>query len=103
MLKRNIVGLMIIFFIWGFVVCLNDLLTPIMKSIFLLNQFQANLVAFVFFIAYFIGSVAFNIFNRINRLDFKSLMLLGFVISGCGSLFFIPAATIENYWCQVPV
>ena len=40
-------------FVWGFITCMNDLLIPKFKAAFALSQFQANLVQFAFFGAYF--------------------------------------------------
>ncbi len=48
-----------LFFMWGFITCLNDLLIPKFKEDFSLNQFQANLVQFAFFGAYFIISLIY--------------------------------------------
>ncbi len=46
----------ILFFMWGFITCMNDILIPYMKKIFELNYTQAMLIQFAFFGAYFIGS-----------------------------------------------
>ena len=46
-----------LFFIWGFITCLNDILIPHLKSVFTLNYTQAMLVQFCFFTAYFVVSV----------------------------------------------
>ena len=46
-----------LFFIWGFITCLNDILIPHLKAVFTLSYAQAMLVQFCFFIAYFVASV----------------------------------------------
>ena len=46
-----------IFFMWGFLTCLNDILIPHLKSVFQLNFAQAMLVQFTFFGAYFLMSL----------------------------------------------
>src|SRR5580765_568457 len=46
-----------LFFMWGFLTCLNDILVPHLKSIFDLNYAQAMLIQFAFFGAYFVFSI----------------------------------------------
>lgn len=46
-----------LFFMWGFLTCLNDILIPHLKNVFELNYFQSMLVQFTFFLAYFIVSL----------------------------------------------
>jgi len=46
-----------IFFMWGFLTCLNDILIPHLKALFELNYKQAMLVQFTFFGAYFLMSL----------------------------------------------
>ena len=57
----NFVVISALFFGLGFVTCLNDLLTPILKKIFELSYYQANFVALAFFTAYFIGGLLYFI------------------------------------------
>ena len=105
MLNRNNLNFLVLlglFFGWGFVTCLNDLLTPILKQVFVLSQFQANFVAFAFFTAYFIGSLFYVLSSMVGitffvRLGYKGLVLLGLVLSGIGCLIFIPAAMLKSY------
>lgn len=99
----NFIVLYLLFFGWGFVTCLNDLLTPIFKGLFLISQFQANLVAFAFFTAYFIGSLIYVMAPKFGikffeRLGFKGLILLGLALSALGCLVFIPAAVYKSYY-----
>lgn len=98
----NFVVLVGLFFGWGFVTVLNDLLTPILKQAFTLNQFQANFVSFAFFIAYFIGSMVYVIsgmlgFTFFVRLGYKGLILLGLLLSAIGCLIFIPASIYKSF------
>ena len=46
-----------IFFMWGFLTCLNDILIPHLKAVFELNYAQVMLVQFTFFGAYFLMSL----------------------------------------------
>lgn len=98
----NFIALYFLFFGWGFVTCLNDLLTPIFKGLFSISHFQANLVAFAFFTAYFIGSLVYVLaakfgINYFERLGYKGLILLGLALSTLGCLIFIPAAAYKSY------
>ena len=49
-----------LFFMWGFLTCLNDILVPHLKSIFDLTYAQVMLVQFAFFSAYFLFSVPWS-------------------------------------------
>ena len=53
-----------LFFIWGFLTSMNDVLIPYFKNSFELSNFETSLVQFAFFGAYFIGSVAYFFYFR---------------------------------------
>ena len=98
----NFIILLLLFFGWGFVTCLNDLLTPRLKLVFTLTQYEANFVAFSFFTAYFIGSLVYVICSQCGirffiNLGYKGLIVLGLILSGLGCLIFVPAAIIKSY------
>jgi len=91
-----------LFFMWGFISCMNDLLIPKFKADFNLNQFQANLVQFAFFGAYFLVSLAYFLISAakgdpINRIGYKNGLVLGLLIAGIGCLLFYPAAETKQY------
>ena len=52
-----LIALTSLFFMWGFITCLNDILVPHLKSVFQLNYTQAMLIQLCFFGAYFIVSL----------------------------------------------
>ncbi|MGE9271106.1 MAG: MFS transporter, partial [Verrucomicrobiales bacterium] len=92
-----------LFFLWGFITCMNDLLIPKFKEDFDLNQFQANAVQFAFFGAYFIISLIYFIISSttgdpINRIGYKNGLVLGLVVAGIGCLMFYPAAETYQFW-----
>jgi len=62
-----------LFFIWGFITCLNDILIPHLKSVFTLNYTQAMLVQFCFFTAYFVVSVQAVIWLKKSIIKAESL------------------------------
>ena len=84
-----------IFFMWGFLTCLNDILIPHLKSIFQLNYAQAMLVQFTFFGAYFLMGMPAG--RLVAALGYKKGIVLGLAIAGIGSLGFWPAAGLQSY------
>ena len=92
-----------LFFMWGFITVMNDLLINTFKQIFELSTFQAGLVQFAFFGAYFIISLLYfiltNVFaeDPINKIGYKIGMVWSLVICGVGCMLFYPAALISSY------
>ena len=91
-----------LFFMWGFITSMNDILIPYLKDVFELSHTQAMLVQFAFFGAYFIGSVIyFTISIRfgdpINRIGYKNGIIYGLVLSSLGTALFFPAAELTSY------
>ena len=84
-----------IFFMWGFLTVLNDVLIPHLKSVFTLNYAQAMLVQFVFFGAYFVMSLPAG--KLLSRIGYPAAISTGLVIAGIGALLFVPAATLMSY------
>jgi len=84
-----------LFFMWGFVTVLNDVLVPHLKSIFDLNYAQASLIQFAFFLAYFIFSIPSA--KLIDSIGYKKTMVVGVVVMGVGALLFIPSAMVPSY------
>jgi len=85
----------ILFFIFGFVTWLNGSLIPFLKIICKLNDFQALLVTFAFYISYTV--MALPMAAVLKRTGYKDGMALGLLIMVIGSLTFIPAAYSANY------
>jgi FHS family L-fucose permease-like MFS transporter len=84
-----------LFFIWGFITCLNDILIPHLKAVFTLNYTQAMLVQFCFFTAYFIVSVPSG--YLVEKIGYKGGIISGLSIAGIGCLLFYPAASEHSY------
>ena len=76
-----LIGLM--FFIFGFVSWVNSILIPYFKIACELTSFQAYLVAFAFYIAYFVMSVPSSYLLR--AVGFKKGMMLGFWAMALGA------------------
>ena len=84
-----------LFFMWGFITCLNDILIPYLKILFDLTNFQAMLIQFCFFGAYFIVSVPAGML--VSKIGYKAGIVTGLLIAGAGCLLFIPAAAAHVY------
>ncbi len=94
--------LSLLFFMWGFITCLNDILIPYLKAVFELSYFQAMLIQFAFFGAYFVGSLIYFVISMtlgdpIAKMGYKNGIILGLVISALGCALFIPAAAYLMY------
>ena len=88
-----IIGFM--FFIFGFVSWVNAILIPYFKISLELTNFKAYLVAFAFYIAYFVMSVPSS--YLLEKLGFKKGMMLGFCVMATGAFLFVPAALTRMY------
>jgi FHS family L-fucose permease-like MFS transporter len=84
-----------LFFIWGFITCLNDILIPHLKNVFSLSYAQAMLIQFCFFGAYFLVSVPAGVI--VKRIGYKYGIVLGLMVAGVGCLMFYPAASTHVY------
>src|SRR3546814_17157231 len=84
-----------IFFMWGFLTCLNDILIPHLKAVFELSWVQAMLVQFTFFGAYFLLAVPGG--GPVAALGYKKGSGAGLAIAGVGALLFWPAAGRHSY------
>lgn len=84
-----------LFFMWGFLTCLNDILVPHLKSIFDLNYAQVMLVQFAFFGAYFIFSIPSA--KIIDWMGYQRSMVAGLLIMGIGAFLFVPAASAPSF------
>ncbi|MDB5119654.1 MAG: Glucose/galactose transporter [Sphingobacteriales bacterium] len=92
----------VLFFMWGFMTVLNDILIPYLKHLFVLNYLEATLVQFVFFGAYFIGSLVYflaslSVGDLIGRIGYKNGIMSGLLLSAFGCCLFFPAAAYQVY------
>ena len=84
-----------LFFIFGFVSWVNAILIPYFKIACELNNFQSYLVAFAFYISYFIFSVPAS--YLLKSVGFKKGMMVGFWVMALGAFVFLPAAMGRTY------
>ena len=87
---RSLIILTVLFFMWGLLTSLNDVLIPHLKSIYTLSYTQAMLVQFCFFGAYFIVSVPAGML--IKRIGYQQGAVTGLLIAAGGCALFYPAA-----------
>jgi FHS family L-fucose permease-like MFS transporter len=84
-----------LFFMWGFLTSLNDILVPHLKSIFDLSYTRAMLVQFAFFSAYFLFSWPWS--KAVNIIGYQRSMVAGLLTMTAGAFLFIPAASAASY------
>jgi MFS transporter, FHS family, L-fucose permease len=92
----------ILFFMWGFITSINDILIPQFKDAFDLNYRQAMLVQFAFFGAYFIGSLLYFVISAtkgdpIARLGYKNGVVIGLLFAAIGTALVWLGATVHFY------
>jgi FHS family L-fucose permease-like MFS transporter len=90
-----LVALTSLFFMWGFITCLNDILIPHLKNVFSLNYTQSMLIQLCFFGAYFIVSLPAG--ALVKRISYKWGIVVGLLIAAIGCALFIPAASYRVY------
>src|SRR6202051_3696346 len=84
-----------LFFMWGFLTCLNDILVPHLKSIFDLTYAQVMLIQFAFFGAYFLFSLPSA--KIIDWIGYQRSMVVGLLTMGLGAFLFVPGASVPFF------
>ena len=85
----------LIFFAWGGMTSLNDVLIPHLKAVFAMNYAQTMLIQFTFFGAYFLMSLPSG--SIVSRLGYKPSIVIGLLTAAVGALLFYPAAKLPSY------
>ncbi len=96
--KSNLIPIVILgvlFFVFGFVTWLNGTLIPYLKIACELTTFQALLVAFAFYVSYFVTALPSSWI--LKKTGFKKGIMLGLLVMAVGALLFIPAAQTRTY------
>lgn len=101
-MRFSFICITFLFFAWGFITCMNDLLIPKFKTDFNLSQLEANLIQFAFFGAFFLVSLFYYLYSTIkedpiNRIGYKNGLVIGLLICGLGCFLFYPAAQFHTY------
>ncbi len=92
---RDLVVLWSLFFVWGFITCLNGILIPKLKAVFVLDFATAMLVQLAFFAAYGLFSLPSG--RLVERFGYQRGIVIGLGIAALGCLGFLPAASQELY------
>jgi MFS transporter, FHS family, L-fucose permease len=94
-LRIPFVLLVLCFASWGAAANLTDILVGVFRSIFDMSNFQASLVQFAYYGAYFTLAIPAAIINR--RFGYKAGVLTGLGLAAGGGLLFIPASQLLVY------
>ncbi len=84
-----------LFFMVGFLTCLNDVVSPHLKSIFALSYSQLQNVPFFFFSSYFVFSYPAGLL--VEKFGYKKAMVAGLLVMACGAVAFLPAAHFAQF------
>src|SRR5216683_3499570 len=84
-----------LFFMWGFITSLNDILVPHLKSIFDLSYAHVMLIQFAFFSAYFLFSIPWA--RVVNVIGYQKSMVAGLLCMAVGAFLFVPAASSASF------
>lgn len=92
-----------LFFMWGVIAVMNDILIPYLKKIFELTRAESMLVQMAFFSAYFTGSLIYFIISSIkgdpiDKIGYKNGILIGLGVAAFGSALFYPAAEVRSFY-----
>lgn len=85
----------LLFFLFGFITCLNDILVPHLKALFDLNYKESMLIQFSFFSAYFFFSPIAGWIIR--KFGYPKGIVAGLSIAGFGAIGFLPAGSLHSY------
>ncbi|WP_408952038.1 L-fucose:H+ symporter permease [Lysobacter sp. Hz 25] len=84
-----------IFFTWGGLTSLNDVLIPHLKAVFQMNYAQSMLIQSTFFGAYFLMSLPAS--KVVAKVGYKNSIVIGLIVAAAGAALFFPAARIPSY------
>ena len=84
-----------LFFMWGFLTSLNDVLIPHLKAIFELDYTKVMLVQFAFFSSYFVFALPAG--KIVEWAGYKSTMIIGLLTMTTGALLFLPASRVPSF------
>ncbi len=93
--RSSFILLTTLFFLWGFITVLVDSLIPRLRELFTLSYFEAGMVQFAFFGAYFLLSIPASLI--LSKIGYKSGIILGLVTMALGCLLFYPAASYRVF------
>ena len=100
--RKPFITITFLFFMWGFITVMNDVLIPHLKASFELTYLQASLVQSAVFGAFFFISLAYFLVSipvgdPISKLGYKNAIIIGLLLCGLGCILFYPAAQFQKY------
>ena len=93
--EHSSLALTSLFFMWGLITSLNDILIPHLKAAFTLNYTEATLIQLAFFGAYFVMSMPSG--WLVERIGYKRGIIVGLLVAAVGCVAFYPAAAAASY------
>lgn len=93
--RSSFILLTTLFFLWGFITVLVDSLIPRLRELFTLTYFEAGLVQFAFFGAYFLLSIPASYI--LSRIGYKKGIILGLFTMASGCMLFSSAASYRIF------
>ncbi|WP_257659184.1 sugar MFS transporter [Parapedobacter lycopersici] len=90
-----LIALAVLYFMMGFITCLNDTLVPFFKAGFTLSYAESALVQFYFFLTYALFSIPAG--RMVEKVGYKRGMVFGFAVAGVGAFLFYPASIWHEY------
>jgi FHS family L-fucose permease-like MFS transporter len=84
-----------LFFMWGFITVLNDILVPHLKAVFDLDYTRSMLIQFVWFFAYFVASLPAA--KLLEIFGYKRSMVIGLLIMAAGALSLVPSSQLVSF------
>src|ERR1700709_512400 len=84
-----------IFFMWGFITCLNDILIPHLKAIFDLNYAEEMLVQIASFTGYLVFAIPSG--KLVGWIGYKRTRVTGLLVMAVGLILFVPAASLPAF------
>ena len=84
-----------LFFMWGFLTSLNDILVPHLKAIFDLSYAQVMLINSAFFGGYFVFAIPAG--KMVEWIGYQRAMVIGLLVMSAGALLFLPAADAPSF------
>ena len=99
---KPFISITFLFFMWGFITVMNDVLIPHLRTVFELTYFKAALIQSAFFGAFFIISLIYFLISvtkgdLISRIGYKNGILIGLILCAVGCFLFYPAAQFQKY------
>src|SRR5208337_1310078 len=85
--RRPLAVVSTLFFMWGFLTCLNDILVPHLKSIFALTYAKVMVIRVAVFWAYLFFSIPSA--KSVDWLGYQRTMVVGLLVMGAGAFLFV--------------